>query len=469
MKNLLQKLKKDVSEAPVIFKFDKDDKWFEFHLSLTPDGKLNLFYLRNPTFWKLAGEDASITVAEAFKTHKNHYKDLETFERIYYKLYGKEPPIYIAEEVMESVRNKIRNIGYNKFAAFINSIFPSSKMTAPKVKQLLDDLENTLDIVAAFVILYSLNYPTYKVSKKLPTVLSSSIGKLLTSDSSSIVVKEPYSNKRVEISMNKITLPTKWGADERILLYDVILREYSMNPRNKIVLVRGRHKLHLPNEAKKEVILISPARIKKLTQLGKYAASRILDKFPNLLENFVVFVGIEGDKHIFKIQKLIEEFTVVDGTHGIIVVESEKLKEIKDHGQITEATDFEKIIAGIPKEKIFELRFYRLTSFAERLLESSESNYIITEGSLFSRVKMALPTKAQDIGARIVERVLQKGKRAFLSIEEIATLTGRISWLKIRRKNDIIKEVISVYLKPLKEYGVIESYRQHGDGLEIQL
>jgi len=66
-------------------------------------------------------------------------------------------------------------------------------MTASKVKQLLDDLENTLDIMTAFVILYSLNHPTYKLPKKFPatmTAAKSSLSPRISPDMSRFVPNE---------------------------------------------------------------------------------------------------------------------------------------------------------------------------------------------------------------------------------------------------------------------------------------
>lgn len=474
MKKLFSRMRDEVRKIPVIIKFD-ENKWFALKSFDSEKGAV-MFIFYSSAYSQIEDMMIDKVLSSKEKVHQiwpvflEDDITLEDFIQNHYENLEKEPPIYPAKEVTEAIRNRVKQIGYSKFAAFINSFIPNLRMTTSQVKKLLESLEETLDFVTAITLLYAIKYPSYRVPKEFPASISLAIEKLLTAAPSKIVVKESNTNKRVEISMDRVMLPTKWGADERILLYDVILREYSTRPRTKILLIRGGMRLKLPNKVSNEVIVISPSRLRELTHLDKYSVSRILDKFSNLLEDFVIPVGVRENKYIFKLQKLIVELTVVDGSSGLIVVESDQLKDLKDTSHIIGATDFEKIISelNIPKDQLLKLKFYRLTSFAEKLLQSSKSNRVFVESALFSRLKIALPSKAQDAGARFLERIIQKGKRAYLTIEEIANLTGRRSWLKYRMKSHVIDQAVE-YLKKFKAYGIIENYQKRGDGFEIQL
>lgn len=439
----IKNLKKTIRKAPVIIKYD-DKKWFGIAF-IESNEKLNVIIFYSSAY----SETGTFMMNRMLSSEKPPIQiwpivfedeiSLQEFERNQYK---REPTIYQAEDIMESVRNSIRRIGYTKLVTFINDLFPSLKIKLSNVRDLINDLDKNLDFALLFLLLHNYQIQTYKISKKIVTTLSSSIEKLLTFDIDDIIVREPYSNKLADLSSSRISPPSKWGADERILLYDVILREYSMKPRTKIIFVKGKQKLRLTEEAKEKAIVITPKRIRELTNLDKYSISRIIGKFQNLRDDILVFEGYTAEGLPIFTKRILIKPLEKAGIRGYIV--------------------------GVPDNELIDVEFYELTSFATKLLEISESSYTVVESALFARLKNALPTKAQDVGARLLERIIQKGKNAFLTLEEIATLMGKRSYLKWGKKNAIIEKALE-YLETFKTAGIIKDFWRHGDGFEVEL
>jgi len=443
MKNILKKLHDEITKAPVVVQFDKK-RWFELQILFEPDGEAVIFvfyshdYAESTPFIKklLQTEPVQAPIYSGVFIKMS----FEKYKAAYFDKIGSEPTIFDAKEVIEAVKKRIRRLGYRKFATFVNKIFLLD-FTEQNVQSVVDNLESAVDFALSVLLLYSFRQPAYPISKKTLSTISTTVEKLLTYKDPNFVVKEAYSNKRVN-RISHLIFPKKWGVDERILLYDVILREYALNPRSKLVLVRGKQKLDFSNTGRKEIIIITPEKIRKWTRLDKYSVSRIASKFENLLQDILVFQGYYKGIPTFAKYILIKPLDK-SGLKGYLL--------------------------GLPDNVRINIDFYELTDFAQDLFKIESKNYVEVEGATFSQLKATFPDRSQFAAARLLERILQKGRKAFLTLEEAAILIGKQSYINYRKKNAIREYLVKQYFKPMKAHGVINMYRFRGEGFEIWL
>jgi len=118
------------------------------------------------------------------------------------------------------------------------------------------------------------------------------------------------------------------------------------------------------------------------------------------------------------------------------------------------------------------ISFYEFSRYAQNYWLKQQlqgGEYSLVEARLFSRLKESIPTKSQNTAARLLEKIIERGTTAYISLEEIATLLGKYKKFQMGIKSQIIDEINSI-LDAMQAGGVIYSYHFLNNGVfEIKL
>ena len=405
---ILEDFYKEYHRRPVVIRF-KNNKWVE----VGTEG--NGYYVKL---------DFRRPLEDFLKKHSN----IKVFE---------------ASELVTHMSKEIETIGKQRFLSYLTSRFSSHKDPWQKAEDLLKRASEAepVALVAAIsaVVEYRKYHRKYKVPKEIAKKVSQSTTDLLK-ETADMLIPKSQGTTYPEISRAEKHFPDKWGADERILLYDILFREHRKKPRQYIAVVRGKIQPKLPED---RAIVLSPASVKQATGFDHKTVYKLLNKFPNLTEPVLVKVGTYKDKPVYLKYHLI---------------------------QPAEKTSASGILVGFPDNPDLEISLYEFTSFALELLKRVDKagEYSLIEPQLFSRIKRLFPSKTQIIAARLMEQIIAKGSRAFLTLDEIATLLGRHKYRTRGEKRSIIKLTIEI-LSEMERYGLISSFVQTENGFEVVL